>query len=215
MLQPCPWMPHTLQCGHTTPQPGTLLVLLHGWGARAEDMGMLAQALGDCRPQTLTLAPQGFTLSDVQTGARQWFDVRGMTPHNRQQRIDAVLPRMAAWISTAQAHTGVSCHNTALAGFSQGASLALALVSAHERFASRVFAFSGRPPASLRDTAHAKALHFFTGALDPLLPVATLSDAVLRLHNAGNRVTLDVAEQLGHGINGQLLDRARAYLTAE
>ena len=216
MLQPCPWMPDTLQCGHTTPKPGTLLVLLHGWGARAEDMEMLAQALGDCRPHTLTLAPQGFEPSDVQTGARQWFDVRGMTHHhNRQQRIDAVLPRMAAWISTARAHTGVSWHNTVLAGFSQGASMALALVNAHADLASRVLAFSGRPPARLAAPAHATALHFFTGALDPLLPVEALRESVLQLHNAGNRVTLDVAEQLGHGINGPLLDRARAYLTAE
>jgi phospholipase/carboxylesterase len=212
MLQPCPWMPDTLQCGHTTPKPGTLLVLLHGWGTRAEDMEMLAQALGDCRPHTLTLAPQGFEPSDVQTGARQWFDVRGMTPHNRQQRIDVVLPRMAAWISAAQAHTGVSWHNTVLAGFSQGASLALALVGAHERLASRVLAFSGRLPASLTKPVQATDLHLFTGALDPLLPLEELRESVLQLQNAGSRTTLDVAENLGHSIDMQLLNRAREYL---
>jgi phospholipase/carboxylesterase len=215
MLHPCPWMPHTLQCGHTTPKPGTLLVLLHGWGARAEDMEMLAQALGDCRPHMLTLAPQGFEPAEGQPGARQWFDVQGMTPHNRQQRIDAALPRLAAWISAAQALTGVTWHNTVLAGFSQGASMALALVHAHADLASRVLAFSGRPPSRPAAPAHATALNFFTGALDPLLPVEALRESVLQLHNAGNRVTLDVAEQLGHGINGPLLDRARAYLTAE
>lgn len=214
MLKPCSWMPHTLQCGHTHPKPDKLLVLLHGWGARAEDMEVLAHTLGGCQPRTLTLAPQGFESAGISTGARQWFDVQGMTPHNRQLRIAAVLPRMAAWISTVQMQTGVPWHNTVLAGFSQGASVALALACVHERLAAKVFAFSGRLPAAAKPVADT-SLHFFTGAQDALLPLEELRTSVQNLHTAGSRVTLDVAENLGHSINMQLLDRARAYLVSD
>jgi phospholipase/carboxylesterase len=207
-------MPHTLQGGHTHPKPHKLLVLLHGWGARAEDMEVLAHTLGSCQPRTLTLAPQGFESADIGTGARQWFEVQGMTPHNRQQRIDAVLPRMAAWVSTVQMQTGVSWHNTVLAGFSQGASVALALACAHERLVSKVLAFSGRLPAAAKPVADT-ALHFFTGAQDALLPLEALRASVQHLHTAGSRVTLDVAENLGHSINMQLLDQARGYLVSD
>lgn len=212
MLKPCPWMAHTLQCGHTHPKPDMLLVLLHGWGARAEDMEMLAHTLGGCQPRTLTLAPQGFEPAGISTGARQWFDVNGMTLHNRQPRIDAVLPRMAAWISTVQMQTGVPWHNTVLAGFSQGASVALALACVHERLAAKVLAFSGRLPAANAKPVSATAMHFFTGAQDPLLPLEELRTSVQRLRTSGSMVTLDVAYNLGHGINTQLLSRARDYL---
>lgn len=200
MLKPCPWMPHTLQCGHTHSKPDMLLVLLHGWGARAEDMEVLAHTLSGCQPRTLTLAPQGFEPAGISTGARQWFDVDGMTLHNRQLWIDAALPRMAAWISTVQMQTGVTWHNTVLAGFSQGASVALALACVHEQLAANA------KPVS------ATALHFFTGAQDPLLPLEELRTSVQRLRTSGSMVTLDVADHLGHGINMQLLSRARDYL---
>jgi predicted esterase len=78
--------------------------------------------------------------------------------------------------------------------------------------ASRVLAFSGRLPASLTKPVQATDLHLFTGALDPLLPLEELRESVLQLQNAGSRTTLDVAENLGHSIDMQLLNRAREYL---
>ncbi|OYU72196.1 MAG: esterase, partial [Burkholderiales bacterium PBB5] len=67
-------MPDTLQWlpdGGQAPQQ--LMVLLHGWGASAQDMAPLAQVLRRQFPQAAVLAPQGFEPVDNALAGRQWF----------------------------------------------------------------------------------------------------------------------------------------------
>jgi len=207
-LRPCPWMPDTLQLAPVPFQPQSLLVLLHGWGSNALDMAVLAQALCPLVPGALALAPQGFETTSAQPGARQWFDVNGMTPANRAQRVALALPRLVQWLRDAQQGTDVPPERTVLAGFSQGASLAVELALAHDGLVSRVLAFAGRCATPPEQAPKRTALHFLLGAADPLISAEQAQATVERLRALGGEATLDLAAGLGHGIDAALLDAA-------
>ena len=210
---PPPLMPDTLQWLPSTGEPGQLMILLHGWGARAADMAPLAQRLRAAFAQAVLLAPEGF--EDAEPGGRagrQWFDVSGpqgpVTEANRPARVAAVLPALAGWVRAAQAATGLGEAATALVGFSQGAIVALELVQQHDGIAGRVLAFSGRyaslPDAAPRNTT----LHFFHGATDTVVPAAQARLAIERLAVLRGDATLDIAQGVGHELPTALVDRA-------
>lgn len=211
-LEASPWVPNTLQWAPPPSRPQSLLVLLHGWGSNAQDMDALAQALCAPLPQALVLAPQGFEPAAGHPGARQWFDVQGMTPANRAQRVALALPRLLQWLDAAWQYSGVPPERTVLAGFSQGASLAVELALVRDGIASRVLAFAGRcgtPPAH---APRRTALHFLQGDADPLIPAAQTQATVQQLRALGGDATLDFAPGLGHGIDATLLNLARRRL---
>lgn len=211
-LKPCPWMPDTLQWAPAPLRPQSLLMLLHGFGSNAQDMAVLAQALCPAMPEALALAPQGFEPASGQPGARQWFDVNGMTPANRAQRVAKVLPRLVECVRDAQQRTDVPPERTVLVGFSQGASLAVELALAHDGLASRVLAFAGRCATAPDHAPQRIALHFLLGAADPLISAEQAQATVERLRALGGEATLDLAAGLGHAIDAALLDAAARWL---
>jgi len=208
-------MPDTLQWlpdGGQAPQQ--LMVLLHGWGASAQDMAPLAQLLRRQFPQAAVLAPQGFEPVDNALAGRQWFSVQGATEANRPERVAAALPAFADWLRAAQAATGVGPAATALMGFSQGAILSLELVQRHDGLAGRVLAFSGRYAALPETAPQHTTLHFFHGADDPVIPAVHARQAMQRLADVGGDATIDIAEGVGHAIPVSLMQCALQRLTS-
>jgi phospholipase/carboxylesterase len=191
-------------------EPQQLLVLLHGVGSSGAGMAPLAERLRREFPQAVILAPDGFEAFDADPSgrARQWFSVQGVTEENRAQRIAAVLPQLAAWLAQAQQNLGLSQQSTALVGFSQGAILSLALVHAHDGAAGRVLAFAGRYAQLPQSAPQFTTLHWFHGDADPVIPVSHARQAMQRLADLGADATIDIAQGVGHEINGTLLNQA-------
>jgi phospholipase/carboxylesterase len=207
-------MPDTLQWLPDDGQaPQQLMVLLHGWGASAQDMAPLAQALRRQFAQAAVLAPQGFEPVDHALAGRQWFSLQGVSDANRPERVAAVLPALAGWLRAAQAATGVGPAATALMGFSQGAILSLELVQRHDGLAGRVLAFSGRYAALPATAPQHTTLHFFHGADDPVIPAVHARQALQCLSNVGGDATIDIAEGVGHAIPASLMQCALQRLT--
>lgn len=209
-----PLMPDTLQW---LPEPGQapvqLMLLLHGWGASAEDMAPLAEVLRQQFPQAVVLAPQGFEPANAVLAGRQWFSLDDITETNRAPRIAAALPRLADWVRAAQQASGLGGQATALVGFSQGAIMALALAQAQDGIAGRVLAFAGRY-GQLPDRApEHTTLHFFHGADDPVIPAQHARQAIERLAALGGDATVDIARGVGHTIDDSLLQAALHRLT--
>ncbi len=205
-----PLLPDTLQWLPASGRPEQLMVLLHGWGASAADMAPLAHTLRAAFPQAVLLAPQGFEPVhggpagrqelDGGLAGRQWFSLAGVTEGNRADRVDAVLPRLKAWVDAAQQACGVGPAATALVGFSQGAILALELAQRHDGIAGRVLSFSGRY-ARLPEVALARTtLHFFHGATDTVIPAAQSRLALQRLAALQGDATIDIASGVGHAL---------------
>jgi phospholipase/carboxylesterase len=174
----------------------------------------LARPIRQEFPQALVVALEGLAPLDGSPGSsapgtpRQWFSVAGVTEDNRAERIAAALPALLQRVQAVQEASGVGPAATALWGFSQGAIMAMALVQAHDGLAGRVLAFAGRyaqlPSAAPQNTM----LHLLHGAADPVIPARYAREAFQRLGELGGDATLDVADGVGHAIDGPLLQRA-------
>ena len=185
-----------------------LMLLFHGWGARAADMAPLARQLRLAFPQAAMLAPEGFEPADQGGPGRQWFSLIGVTEENRPGRVAAVLPRLSAWVRAAQAATGLGPVHTALVGFSQGAILSLELAQAEDGLAGRVLAFAGRYARLPTAAPAGTTLHFLHGADDAVIPAAQSRLAIERLAALHGDATLDIAQGVGHALPPALVATA-------
>lgn len=185
-----------------------LFVLLHEVGGSAVDMMDFAGLLGDAFPEAAIVMPEGAESIHLGKAERQWFPSFGLTDANRPERVARAVPSLAAFIRQQQERFGILQSDTAVAGFGQGATLALALSDQHDGLAGRVLAFSGAY-AGLPDKAPAlTTLHLLHGQRDTLVPARLMQLAYEHLMELGADATCDIASTLGHELHPALMDQA-------
>jgi phospholipase/carboxylesterase len=198
-------------------EPEQLLLLLHGWGSDARSMAPLAQALRAQFPQAALVAPNGpepFERGAGRGGTlRQWYAVDDLTPDIWPQRVADALPPLLVWVQQQQARLRVGPAATALAGFSQGGILALALALAHDGLVGRVLSFGGcltrEPQAAPQQTT----LHLFHGEHDAVIPADGSRQALAWIGALQGDATLDIASGVGHELHPALIECALHRLT--
>lgn len=162
--------------------PNLLFVLLHGEAAGPDQLYPLVEALKKAFPLAMLILP----------------------PANDDQQLD----QLAAFVRKVQNHYGLSGEQTALAGFSQGARMALETSRQHAGLAGRVLAFSGLYAQAPDSVPEATMIHLFHGADDLLLPVREVEAMLQHLGGIQADVTVDVASQVGHEMHQALIDQA-------
>ena len=129
-------------------------------------------------------------------------------PANWPDRVAQALPGLHQWVQAQQQRLGVCEAATCLAGFSQGAMVALALALQHDGIAGRVLAFGGalaqQPLAAPRHTT----LHLLHGAEDDWVDVDAARQALDSLAELEGDATLDIAQGVGHQLHPALIDCA-------
>jgi phospholipase/carboxylesterase len=191
--------------------PELLYLLFHGVGATAEHMAPLARRLAQEYPQAAVLClngPQAYDAAIGDTSARQWFSIRRITEENRPERVAAALPSLVATVRAMQERFGMTWERTALAGFSQGAVMALEAVQAEPCLAGRVLSFSGRHAVAPAHVPIDTAVHLFHGMDDAVIPAAASIDSAQTLLAMGADVTADVLPRIGHELHPDLIDKA-------
>jgi phospholipase/carboxylesterase len=191
--------------------PDLLFLLLHGVGASAAQMAPLAQALAAEYPQAGVFCLDGPEPFDGVPGGGagfQWFSVRGVTEANRPGRVAAALPPFIAQVRALQSRFGMAWPRTALAGFSQGAIIALEAVQAEPQLAGRVLAFSGRHASAPMHAPADTTVHLLHGLDDRVMPHGAVVDSAERLLALGGDVTADVLPGIGHELHPRLIDQA-------
>ncbi len=100
--------------------PKNLIVMLHGWGANAEDLASLAAPtdLPNCG-FVFPDAPYPYPYSPT---GRAWYDLR---VENMYQGLKESRKIVTDWILSLEASAGVPLSQTILSGFSQGAAMTL------------------------------------------------------------------------------------------
>ena len=190
-------------------KPQQLFVLLHGESANPEQLLPLAQAIKQAFPNALVVIPYGpYGIENMQAGQYQWLKSDDPGKSNDAAHVAQALPALIAQIQQLQARHGLSGEQTALAGFSQGATLALEACMAQPDLAGRVLAFSGcyaSPPAV---APRATTLHFLHGADDTLVPVSQIRNTHARLAELRGDATLDIASTIGHELHPALIHQA-------
>lgn len=198
-------------------KPQLLFVLLHGEAGSPQQLFPLADAIKQAFPLAMVVLPYAYQNIPVDSfvgegsqgiAGYHWIDPLGLADNNYAERVGQSLPRLIDQISQLQAQYGLSGAQTALAGFSQGATMALEASHAKPGLAGRVLAFSGlyvQPPI---DVPPATTLHFFHGANDQQVSVAEVESTLLRLGELQGDATLDVASRIGHELHQALIKQA-------
>jgi phospholipase/carboxylesterase len=186
-----------------------LFILLHEEHGSPQTMRGLADALRQAFPQSAILVPAGFEPADRPAdGGRQWFSTRGLDDDSRPDRVAQAMPSLVRYIRAAQARFHLLQTDTALAGFSQGAIMALAIVQANDGLAGRVLSFSGRYATMPHSAPQYTTIHLLHGADDAVMPVTHSQNAQARLNALHGDSTIDVATRVGHELHPALIQRA-------
>jgi phospholipase/carboxylesterase len=100
--------------------PKGLIVMLHGWGANAEDLASLVPYLNLPNYQFIfPNAPFPYPYSPI---GRAWYDLR---VENMYQGLPECREKLIDWIQSLEGSAGVPLSQTILSGFSQGAAMTL------------------------------------------------------------------------------------------
>ncbi|MEO8021938.1 esterase [Polaromonas sp.] len=188
--------------------PRQLFVLLHGAGGSAVDMLELANLIGDSFAEAAVVMPEGIEPIHLEKTERQWFPTFELTDANRPERVAKAVPPLAAFIRQQQERFGILQSDTALAGFSQGATLALALSDHHDGLVGRVLAFSGRYAAWPEKAPSLTTIHLLHGQLDTVVPAQLAQRAYAELMALDADATCDIASTVGHELHPALMDQA-------
>lgn len=189
-------------------QPQQLFILLHGLGGQAADMVPLADRLKHEFPQAAFFLPDATYPFDGGGSGRQWYSNSGINDENRAARVADAMPVLLALVSYAQKRFNVLQTDTALAGFSQGAIMALQFSVQHDGLAGRVLAVSGRFAALPETAPELTTVHLLHGEDDSVIAAEHARAAYERMMQLEGDATLDVVPGVGHEIHPLLCDRA-------
>jgi phospholipase/carboxylesterase len=195
--------------------PELLFLLFHGIGGSGRDMQPLAEALRAQYPQAAVLsfdAPEPFDGVPGGGSGYQWFSARGIDEENRPGRVAAALPGFVALVRAVAAQYGIGWERVALAGFSQGAIMALEAVQAEPELAGRVLAFGGRHATLPAHAPEQVSVHLLHGMADAVLPYQYAVESAQALVQLGGDVTADVRPGIGHELHPELIKKAMEQL---
>jgi phospholipase/carboxylesterase len=180
-----------------------LMVVCHGLGADGHDLIDLAPSWGHALPDAAFVAPDAPFQHDSGMG-RQWWSVADRTPSVMAEGVRRAAPYLDRFIDAELGRLGLAEDAYALAGFSQGAMIAL-FTGLRRRIAPRgILGFSGAlmvPETLATELTHRPPVLLVHGEADDVVPVQRSRDAEQVLARAGVPVESVFVPRLGHGID--------------
>ncbi len=194
--------------GQRLDQAQAALILLHGRGADAASILMLAEEL--FHPAYAYLAPQAAN--------NTWYPYTFLAPMQQNEPwLSAALARVGEVVASVVA-AGIPAERIVLGGFSQGACLASEFMARNARRYGGLLAFSGGligPPGAPRAyTGSLDGTPVFLGCsdVDPHIPKARVEETAAVLEGLGAQVTMRLYPGMGHTINADETNHARILL---
>jgi predicted esterase len=197
-----------LRHGPEARQARLAVVAVHGRGASAEDILTIADALA--LDDILYLAPQA--------ADQTWYPYSFLSPMDRNEPgLTSGLKRISTLIDALD-REGFTSDRIGLLGFSQGACLSLEYAARHARRYAAVIGFSGGligPPGTPRVyPGSLETTPVFLGCsdIDPHIPLERVRESATVLRALGARVDERIYPGMGHMVNQDEIDAARALL---
>ncbi len=186
------------------------MILVHGRGASAADILMLADEL----------AQPGFAYLAPEAANHAWYPNSFLAPlASNEPGLSSGLAVIASLLEQAD-RAGIPADRTVIAGFSQGACLSLEFVARHARRYGGMIALSGGligPDGTSRDYPGSLAgTPIFLGCsdIDPHIPKDRVLLSAEVLKSLGGEVTAKLYPRLGHTINRDEILVARSIVSA-
>lgn len=186
--------------------PRQLVVLCHGVGADGEDMMGLAEMLRQVLPETAFVCPHAPFPFDLAPAGRQWFPLFERTNAMIEQGVRATAPVLARFFAAECARLGLPHRAGVLAGFSQGAMMALFTGLRMADPPGALAGFSGALPglaalpAELRARPPVLLVH---GERDEVVAPAMTRDTERALRALGVPVHALYRPELGHSLDDE------------
>ena len=196
--------------------PRHLVLLLHGVGARGDDLLPFAPALGGVLPDALFLAPDAPEPYDGAPFGRQWFSLGDRRPAVLLPAIQAAAPLLARRIAFWLERLGLDHGDLVLLGFSQGAMMALHTglrlpcpPAAILAYAGALLDPEGLEPALVHPPPPVLLVH---GEADPVVPAEASRRAAHRLRQLGVPVDSRFEPGVDHTISPEGMMAGAAFL---
>lgn len=199
---------HILYAGVPIDAARVAVVLLHGRGGSAEDILSLTRFLPS--ENTAYLAPQA--------RGNTWYPLSFLSPlEQNEPSLSSALERVQELLQSL-AEAGIPHNRVLLAGFSQGACLALESAVRHPRPYGGVVALSGGligPPGTVWQQGNGlEGVPVFLGCsdVDPHIPRERVGESARHFASLGATVTERIFPGMGHTINEEELQTFAAMI---
>lgn len=199
--------------------PAQAVVLLHGYGSNGADLIGLAPYWQDVLPDAVFISPNAPQQCEGLAEGFQWFaiDFEGNKLASRQTGCARARPVLLEFLTDLWAQTGIAPQDTLLAGFSQGAMMALhvGLSLPQSQQLMGIVAFSGAflPPDEFGTPGLAQPpVCLVHGDADTVVDPERSADADIALRLAGVAVDYHVSPGTAHGISPDGLEFASAFI---
>lgn len=197
-----------LAAGERLSNAWAAMILIHGRGASASDILMLGEEL--YHPQFAYLAPQA--------AGNTWYPYSFLAPVQQNEPwLSSALETVAAVVQQVE-DAGIAANRIVVGGFSQGACLASEFVARNPQRYGGLLMFSGGligPPGGLRSyRGDLAGTPVFLGCsdVDPHIPKDRVLESAQILEDLGGSVTHRLYPGMGHTVNRDEIDQARAIV---
>jgi phospholipase/carboxylesterase len=197
-----------------------LVVFLHGYGANGNDLIAIGNEWRSLLPSAAFVAPNAPEPCPQAPGGRQWFRLTMRDIAERWSGVNKARPVLDAFLDAELARHGLDNSRLALAGFSQGAMLALHCGLRRASSPAAILGYSGMlvlPEVQEEEMAHipvsaAPPILLVHGSEDDLIPAEALFISAERLAAAGIPCQWHLSAGVGHGIDAQGLKHGGLFL---
>jgi phospholipase/carboxylesterase len=202
------------------PRSGTtkqLVVFLHGYGSSGDDLISIAEDWREALPDAAFVSPHAPDVCEAWPAGHQWFPIRAISPEamEREKHASIVAPVLNNFIDGQLKKWGVADSALAVAGFSQGAMMAMYAMPRRAAPCAAVLGWSGMllDAKGLKGPNIVKvpvlAIH---GDADEIVPPENLQ----RVHDGFSAAGFDIETMmrpgLGHGIDQVSIRRSLQFI---
>lgn len=198
----------------SAPNVDRLLVLLHGWGANAQNVAGLIEAINMIAIPFQGLLPDAPFDHPMAPGGKQWYgfpenyDFR--SPYNFEQQADLIESRkqLKTWMESLPQQTGIPLEKTIMGGFSQGGAMTLDVGT--QLPLSAMLILSGYSHAPIAPCVTPRPILVIHGRQDPVVPLAKALNTKAQLEQQGLPVTYREFD-MGHEVSLEALRVASQF----
>lgn len=200
------------------PASGTarqLVVLLHGYGSDGRDLIALGQYWRSTFPDAMFVAPNAHEVCGGNPYGYQWFPLDLDRDIARLVGAEVARPVITGFLEDLWDQSGLGPSDTVLAGFSQGAMMALDTGLRLQDPLRGIINFSGMiisPERLEAELASRPPVLLIHGDEDEVVPVQGSEAALPLLTGLGVPTELHISRGAGHTIAQDGLDAATAFL---
>lgn len=196
--------------------PKQCVMFLHGLGADGNDLLSLTPELQPLLPDAHFVSPNAPFPCDMAPMGRQWFSLQSRETAHMLTGLDASRPLLNDYIDETLTRLNLEIKDLFIIGFSQGTMMALHTLLTRATPCAAIVGFSGAIIASKEFATQITtkpSVCLIHGEMDDVVPFAAMPDAQGALVKAGLEVEAHPQPDLGHSINMEGLEAAKAFIT--